>query len=406
MLRRGDFMDIRALHREGHSIRRICALSGFSRNTVRKALREREPPRFRKPVRASRLDPFKAYLVKRTGECALSAVRLLEELRGMGYRGSIWPLRRYLATLERPERLASKLTVRFETPPGKQAQADWASCGRFQDAVGRLVAISAFVMVLGFSRMLFVRFTTSMKLPELLRCHLAAFDYFGGLPREVLYDNMKQVKLEPGVLNPVFTDFLAHHDLVAKTHRPRRPRTKGKVERMVSYVRQSFLAGRSFDDLDDLNSQAQIWLDTVANTRTHATTGRVPRELLAEEGLTPLAGLAPYRVVEPAVRRVSSEGFVRFDRSRYSVPPESVGKTVVVLRDEQRVVIRLGDAILAEHPVATQPGSDVSEAAHIAALWKLSTARPGRPPIPSWRLRFDQQVESRSLSEYEPEVRA
>jgi len=400
MLRGEEWMDLRALHREGHSIRQIARLSGRSRNTVRRVVRGGEPRPYRRAPRESCLAPFEDYLRQRSAECALSAVRLVEEIRSMGYTGSVWTVRRFLASLEPGRRFASKLTVRFETPPGKQAQADWAHCGRFLDALGRAISIYAFVMVLGFSRMLFVHFTTSMKLAELLRCHVAAFDFFGGLPQELLYDNMKQVKLEPGVFHPTFVDFLRHYDLVAKTHRPRRPRTKGKVERMVGYVKGNFLAGRSFADLGDLNAQARQWLDTVANVRVHATTGQRPVDLWPLEQLTPLGAVAPYRVVEPVVRKVSAEGFVRFGRSRYSVPPEAVGKTVVVLHDEQRVVIRMGDVILAEHRAAERPGSDVADPRHLEQLWKLSLARPVRAPVPSWRLSFDQAVATTPLSHY------
>jgi transposase len=261
-----EWMDIKALHKEGHSIRQIARMTSFSRNTVRRVLREAGPSGFDTPDKPSRLDPFKAYVKDRFENCGLSAVRLLEEIRPMGFGGSIWTLRRYLGELKPAQERLARVSVRFETPPGKQAQADWAYCGRFPDQAGHLIAVYAFVMVLGFSRMLYAEFTSSMKLTWLMRCHQNAFDFFGGWPREVLYDNMKQVRLGPSELNPLFLDFARHYDIAIKTHRVRRPRTKGKVERMVHYVKDGFLNGRTFADFSDLNAQARHWLAHVANT--------------------------------------------------------------------------------------------------------------------------------------------
>jgi len=184
-------MDIGLLHREGHSIKSIARMSGCSRNTVRKVVRQKIPRRASRTVRPSKLDPYKEYVKERFESCRLSAVRIHGEIRSMGYAGSIVILRRYVRSLRPAAERKKKLTVRYETPPGKQAQADWAYCGRFADALGRMTPIYVFVMVLSFSRMLFVRFTRSMKLAELIGCHLEAFAFFGGWPEQFLYDNMK-----------------------------------------------------------------------------------------------------------------------------------------------------------------------------------------------------------------------
>lgn len=399
MLQAEDWMDLHALRREGHSIKAIARLSGLSRNTVRRQLRLESPATFRSPARASRLDPHKAYLEKRLAECSLSAVRLLAEIRPMGYAGSIDVLRRYLHGLRGERRKKARLTVRFETPPGKQAQADWAHCGRFPTPTGAILSVYAFVMVLGFSRMLYVEFTTSMRLAVLLACHLNAFRFFGGVPAEMLYDNMKQVRLEPGQLHPLLVDFAGHHGFAIKTHKVRRPRTKGKVERAVHFVEDNFLAGRSFVDLDDLNAQRLPWLDA-ANGRLHGTTGRRPVDLWPDEGLVPFVSLPPYRLVEPLERKVDFEGFVRVDRNRYSVPPELAGKTVVVVQQDRRIVVRSGELIVAEHAQALGRGACVADPKHLADLWRLSVARTQEPP-PSWRLSFDQAVAKTPLDVYD-----
>ena len=154
MLRLVEWMDIQSLHKEGHSIKEIARQTGRSRNTVRRVLQEAGPTGFNKPERSSCVDSFMPYLRERFETSGLSAVRLLPEIRAMGYSGSICTLRRYLHTLRPEQERLKKLTVRFETPPGKQAQADWAYCGRFPAAAGRIVPVYAFVMVLSFSRML------------------------------------------------------------------------------------------------------------------------------------------------------------------------------------------------------------------------------------------------------------
>jgi Integrase core domain len=297
-----------------------------------------------------------------------------------------------------------KLTVRFETPPGKQAQADWGYCGRFPDAAGQMVPVYAFVMVLGFSRMLYVEFTSSMHLPVLIRCHLNAFESLGGWTHEILYDNMKQVRLNQQALNPLFTDFANHYGFAIKTHRIRRPRTKGKVERMVHYVKDSFLSGRVFCDFADLNAQARHWLAHTANVRVHATTKQRPLDLWPREGLTALSSLAPYKLSELVSRKAGFDGFVRFAKSRYSLPPEYAGRNVLIGHRDHRVVIRVQDMIVAEHAPAQKAGASVADPAHIEALWKLSLKNTTLPP-PRWQLSFHQQVEAASLDVYQEAVR-
>jgi transposase len=393
-------MDIRTLRKEGHSIKAIARQTGRSRNTVRRVLRQPGPTSFHQPQRHSRLDAFKAYLRERWEACGLSAVRLLPEIQSMGYTGSVVTLRRYLQTLKPERERLRKLTVRFETPPGQQAQADWGYCGRFPDPAGHIFPVYVFVMVLGFSRMLYVEFTSSMKLPALIRCHLNAFDFFAGWPLEILYDNMKQVRLGPTELNPLFLDFANHYGFAIKTHRIRRPRTKGKVERMVHYVKDAFLNGSTFTDLADLNTQARSWLAHTANTRVHATTGQRPVDLWPQEKLTASNTVPPYQLCELMPRRAGFDGFVRFEKSRYSFPPQYAGQTVFVSHQEQKIIIRCQDMIVAEHLPAQKAGSIIADPVHVAALWKLSLHQTKVPP-PRWQLTLDPQVQTTPLATYQ-----
>jgi transposase len=397
-------MDVKELHAEGLTIKQIVRKTGLSRNTVRRVLRGEHPMKMRLGQRASKLEPFKGYLRERFEQYALSAVRLHPEIAAMGYEGSIQTVRRFLAELRGPSQRQAKVTLRFETPPGKQAQADWAECGRFDLGADRPVKVYAFVMVLGYSRMRFVRFTTGMRLAELIACHQAAFDYFGGWPREILYDNMKQVRLDRGRLNEAFCDFAEHHGFTVKTHRPYRPRTKGKVERTVDYLKDNFLAGRSFAGLEDLNAQASHWLDNVANANVHGTTGKVPRELLALEGLTPIGACPAYRLAQPVRRTVSREAMVHFAGSRYSVPPDFAGQAVHVQAAGGMLTVRAADVVIAEHRQALKAGQAIVAREHLAELWRLTaeqTAVPAAPAGERWHLLAAAEVERMPLTRFE-----
>lgn len=394
------WMEIKQLSKEGHSIKAITRLTGHSRNTVRRVLRQPQPTAFKKPSRQSLLDEFKPYITKRYQECALSSVRLFAEIKPMGYRGSLATLRRFTQQLQAQRRAQSKLTVRYETPPGQQSQADWSYCGRFPDQLGKLISVYVFVMVLSFSRMLYVEFTSAMKLPVLLQCHKNAFAFFGGWTRAILYDNMKQVRLTQTKLHPQFLDFANHYGFAIKTHQPYRPRTKGKVERVVDYVKDNFLNGRGFADFADLNAQGLHWLQTTANVRLHATTKQRPIDLFAKEELISLKAIAPYRVVQPVPRQAGWDATVRFDRSRYSIPPAHAGQPVFVEAEAQKIIIRRGDLIIAEHQRASQPDSCIMQPEHVAALWQLSLQKAA-PAAPNWQLHFNEAVAITPLAAYE-----
>ncbi len=284
--------------------------------------------------------------------------------------------------------------MRFETSPGQQAQADWAYVG---EESGQ--KIYAFVMILSFSRMLSIEFTRSMDTPTLIRCHQNAFTFFGGLPSSVLYDNMTQVRLLGGGWNPLFADFALHYGFALKTHQVRRPRTKGKVERMVDYLKDNFLNGRSFAGLDDLASQGRIWLET-SNARVHATTGERPCDLLLRENLTLLSLVKPYVLAQRYERKVDVEGFVHLGRTRYSVPPQYVGKPVLVIQNDFKIRIRVGDVVIAEHTVAPA-GTCVASKDHVAAMWKETLKRSPPPPEQSVVFTPGEKVSIPPLSIYE-----
>lgn len=169
---------------------------------------------------------------------------------------------------------------------------------------------------------------------------------------------------------------------------------------MVAYVKDNFLAGRSFAGLADLNAQARHWLEHTANARVHATTGKRPADLLAEEKLHPTGSRRPYALPEVVSRKVDRESFVSHAGSRYMVAPEHVGKQVQVYSFSDKIVVRSGEAVLAQYKRATSAGQCVADKEHVSQLWELAVSEPSKNP-PHWELDQAEQVATRALSEYE-----
>jgi transposase len=251
--------------------------------------------------RPTRLAPYQAIITTRLATYPeLSAIRLFEEVRAAGYPGGITQLRDYVAQVRpRPE---PDPVVRFETPPGHQAQVDFATC-RFPWGTR-----FALLVVLGYSRLLWLRFYPRQTLATVIAGLEAAFTYFGGVPSELLFDQMKSVILEDhrpdgGKLleNAEFLRFAAHWGFRIRACRPYRAQTKGKVERPIGYVRGNLLYGRDFLGDADLAAQTAHWLEHTANARIHGTTGWVPRAEFEQAERAVLHPLAPrpYRALLP-----------------------------------------------------------------------------------------------------------
>ena len=314
----GEFIMILELHRQGLKVAAIARQLGVDRKTVRKYIsRGLEPPTYGpRPRRQKSTDPFLAYLRERFAAFpGLTAVRLSREIRERGYAGGYTAVKRAVRDI-RPDSI-TPFEVRFETPPGEQAQVDLARFEvEFTDEPGITRIVWLFSMVLGYSRLIWARFVIHQDLQSVLRCHIAALEAIGGVPREILYDRMKTAVIgeDPDglvIYNRVLLDLARHYGFQPRACRPYRPKMKGKVERPFRYIREDFFLGASFRHLDDLNIQLRRWLDTVANPRVHATTQRVVNEAFTEEkpALKPLP-LVPYRTVLKLERRLSHEGRV------------------------------------------------------------------------------------------------
>ncbi len=330
-------MEIRILRRQGKSIRSIAKELSISRETVRKYLRSPglEPvygPRAPKP---SKLDPYKAYIRQRLRDAAprrLPATVLLREIRERGYDGGISILKDWLAK-QRPAVETPEIR-RFETEPGYQAQIDWTTIRRGKDR------LSAFVATLGFSRWSFVWFTTDERFETLIDAHERFFDAIGGVPRTILYDNMKTVLIDRDAygrgqhrFHAGFREFAKHHGFSPRMCAPYRAQTKGKVERFNRYLKESFvwplesrLKPLGFTlDADTANAEVGIWLRDVANIRVHAETKERPADRFARE--QPL--------LLPRAPRWSAEG--------QAVPADLTG--IAIQQHDLSIYDAIGDAI-------------------------------------------------------------
>jgi len=306
MLKAEEQMELVILKKHGDSIRELSRVTGRSRNTVRRYLRGGEAAGTRKaaPKRPEKIDPFKSYIVERMKAAApdrIPATVLLREIKERGYGGGYSSLKvfvRGLVPAAPPDPV-----VRFETEPGRQMQADWATVGR------RSEKLSVFIGTLGWSRAAYVEFCDNEQVETLIGCHENAFMAFGGVPIELLYDNMKTVVLERNTygrgmhrFHPGFLDYAKHAGFLPRLCQPYRPRTKGKVERFIGYLKCSFWvpfvasmrqAGLK-PDKHAANAAVARWLREVANARVHATINDVPAERLAIERSKLQALQVPY----------------------------------------------------------------------------------------------------------------
>jgi transposase len=339
-------------HALGQSIRSIARSTGHTRRAVTRALAGQNAgrqqglphpdlPRLRRS-RGSVVDAYREAiegLLKRYPN--ITVIRLREELQALGYQGGYTALREHVKTLRAPS--AAVPIQRFETGPGAQAQMDWAVYTIEFSSEG-LRRVNLFSYLLGYSRRQYLRFTESQDLETLVRQHIRAFEHLGGVAATCLYDNMKTVvdRWEFGVpvYNTRFLAFATHYGFRPRACWPRRPQTKGKVERPFSYVELNLLNGRTFRTLEHLNQTTQAWLANTADLRVHRETGKRPLDAHAEEQahLLPVPAMA-YDSARVVYRVVDAEGMISYERNFYSVPWRFVGQMLPVRITEHELVV-------------------------------------------------------------------
>ena len=376
---------LRLYHAEKWRRNTIARQLGIHHSAVERIL-ARNGARLPPPARTTKVERYLP-LIRETLERypTLCATRLLEMCRARGYGGQITQLRAAVRRL-RP-RTHAVAYLRLRTLPGEQAQVDWADFGAIQ--IGRARRkLMAFVMVLSWSRAVFVRFFHDARMPNFLAGHVHAFAFFGGVARVVLYDNLKSAVLErQGTairLNPMLVQLAAHYRYEPRPVAPFRGNEKGRVERTIRYLRESFFAGREYVDLDDLNAQVLDFCRGLAAARSwpHDHTRTVGSAYDEERPqLLPLPPEA-FPCVERAAARVGKTPYVRFDRNDYSVPHTHVRKELVVVADEARVRIVDGVQVIAEHRRSYDAGALIEDEAHVAALRRDKAAAREHGALP------------------------
>jgi transposase len=396
---------------EGWRIETAARRFGVHHSTVRRALQSEPAPELAAQARV--LDPFKPYIVRRLIELPeLTSTRLLRELRERGYQHGIAVVRRYVAKLRAPK--SRKAYLRVELEPGEQAQVDWGSFGHLRIGSSQR-PLSAFSMVLSWSRALYIDFALDQRMETFCQMHRRALEFFGGVPKRILYDNLKTVVLHhigsTVQFNPRFLAFAGHY-LFEPTAAPvRYPEAKGRVEASIKYLRQSFFYGRSFSTLADVRQQVASWRDEVANARLHATTRERPCDRLLLERAR-LRALPPHpfdtALVLPTI--VSKEARVRLDSNSYSVPPQYVGKTVHLRADDTTLAVLFEGEQVAAHPRCWERQRLVENPAHVEQLLErrqaaLAPKRKERLANLSPTARLYLQEVARSRLNLENEVR-
>jgi len=330
---------------------------------------EKYHPRVARP-HTSKLDPFKGQVLRWIENHPYSASQILQRLRECGYGGGISILKDYLQQV-RPRRSPAFLTLAFA--PGECAQVDWGQFGSVP--VGNTSRqLSFFVMVLCYSRMLYVEFTVSQAMEHFLAAHANAFAFFGGVPSRCMVDNLKSAVLrhnlgQAPVLNPRYKDFADHFGFSIAPCGVGQAHEKGRVENAVGYVKKNFLAGLQVSDFALINPAARQWLDTVANVRLHGTTKRKPLELFAAEkpSLKPLPS-RPYDLGIILPVRANSQFRIRLDTNTYSVPARYAGAALTLKAYPDVLCLYHQDQLIARHVRCYDRHRDIEDPDHPQAL--------------------------------------
>jgi transposase len=343
--------------------------------TVRRLLRPKRPRKARK----SKLDPYRPLIQKLVCTDELSAVLVFDEIRALGYTGGYSLLKQYVRTI-RPKSVR-RPHLRFETKPGEQGQVDLSPYTVL--LASEPTPVVCFSFVLGYSRWQFLRFFRHGDAHAVCHAHILAFEEAGGMPREILYDRMKQIVLESyrhrTVMHPLFDAMRRHYgDFKAVALAQGYKEGKGKVENPFLYVENNFLKRhrRRFRDIDDLNEKAAVWLRDTARPRTHGTTQERPVDRLDVERpeLLPLPAHR-FEAAEVVDRIVGDDFCVAWDTNRYSVPPRLVGHSLKVRVLEGWLEAKQGDDVLARHKVREPQHKRFILPEHEAEFREHSTSR-------------------------------
>lgn len=374
---------LRLFYAEKWKVGTIASQLALHHTTVQRVLTQSGvSPKAASP-RSSMVDPYIAFILEvLTKYPRLHASRLFHMVRERGYPGRPDHFRRLVGRL-RP-RPAAEAFQRLHTLPGEQAQVDWGHFGKVQIGAAQRT-LWAFVMVLSWSRQIFLRFYLNAAMPSFLRGHVDGFRFFGGVPRVVLYDNLKSAVLERSGqtvrFHPTMLELSAHYRYEARPVAIARGNEKGRVERAIRYVRDNFFAARTWSSIQDLNTQAHDWATGLAGDRRwRQDSSRQVRDAFADEQpLLMRPAVEEFACDERVEVDIGKTPYARFDLNDYSIPHHHVRRTVVVLATLDTVRVLDGTKIVATHARSWDRGQQVEDKEHIQDLAdQKSLARKSR----------------------------
>jgi transposase len=363
---------LRYHHVEKWRVGTIAAQLHVHHSTVRRVLMRSGVPKSALSKRSSMLDQFFGFIQQILEKFPkLTASRLYQMVYERGYRGGPDHFRHLIA--EHRPRKTAEAYLRLRTLPGEQAQVDWGHFGYV--TIGRARRpVMAFVMVLSFSRKLFLRFYLNQQMANFLRGHEAAFQSFGGVARVILYDNLKSAVLERQGdairFNPELLEFAAHYRFEPRPVAVARGNEKGRVERAIRYIRDNFFAARTWVDMDDLNRQAQEWCEGPAATRLcpEDTSTSVQAVFLGEKEKLIALPDNPWPTDERCEVSSGKTPYVRFDLNDYSIPHTLIQRPLTLIGKPERVIICNGSDMIADHPRSYDRGQQIEKEEHIQEL--------------------------------------
>ncbi len=365
------FVRLRMLHDQDHlGINQIARILGLNVKTVSKWVRRTSYKPRARLKRPSRLDPHKAQIARWIVEQGLTAVQILHRLREQGYTGGYSILKEFVRTL-RPVRHPAFLTLAYG--PGECAHVDWGDAGVI-DVGSTRRRLSFLVVVLCYSRKMYVEFTLGQALEHFLGALQRAFQVFDAVPRTVLVDNLKTAVLShpfgvSPVFHPRFLELAGHYGFQAKACGVNQPQAKGRVENGVGYVKKNFLNGLTLCEPSALNAEVRRWLDRVANVRLHRETGEKPDVRFAQER-SALLPLNPVPCDTGVLRsiRATHQCRVVVDTNRYSVPYEHASRRLMMKLTDERIWLFHEQKLIADHVRCYDRNRDFENPDHVREL--------------------------------------
>lgn len=381
---------------EKKSIRKIAEIIGVDRKTVKRIIDRKKVVLERQSVgRVSLLDPFKEQIKEMlVKDPTMASTTIMHRLREVGYMGGLSILKELVRENKMKSHKVREAFLRLEFAPGECAQVDW---GEFGDPFHDGVKIHCFVMVMCYSRMMYLEFTRSERFEDFIRCHENAFNYFGGIPKECWYDNLATAVTDRhgGVVrfNPRFFSYMGHHSIAPHACNPARGNEKGRVENGIKFIRSHFWSGRTFKDFNDLCLQSILWRDQYLNLREHRVTRRIVKNLFEtteKPALGPINTLK-FETDEVLTKVVSPDFHFVFETNRYSVPWTLVGIAVTIRINEKTIKVYYHEKYVAGHErsylknkvftnqkhqdglLAKKPGAVSQDESRMVALKKLGS---------------------------------